>query len=46
MLYWDIPGLFSELTLGLLKTRERYKSVESVSLSTWGVDFGFIDKNG
>ncbi len=45
-LYWDILRLFSELKIGIQTSLKKYKDIESIGIDTWGVDFGFIDKNG
>jgi len=45
-LYWDILRLYSELKIGLHNSFREYKEVTSLGIDTWGVDFGFIDKNG
>ena len=45
-LYWDILRLFSELKTGISISQKSYKKIESLGVDTWGVDFGFIDKNG
>lgn len=46
ILYWDILRLYRELKSGLLSTIKRYKELSSISLTTWGSDFGLLDKNG
>ena len=46
-LYWDILRLFSELKIGTQLAAKTYEnSISSLGIDTWGVDFGFIDKNG
>ncbi|MCL6088404.1 MAG: rhamnulokinase [Actinobacteria bacterium] len=45
-LYWDILRLFSELKIGISASQKDYGKIESLGIDTWGVDFGFIDKNG
>jgi len=45
-LYWDILRLFSELKTGILLASKKYRDIRSIGLDTWGVDFGFLDKNG
>lgn len=44
--YWDILRLFSELKTGIMVSQKAYKEIKSLGIDTWGVDFGFIDKNG
>ena len=46
ILYWDILRLYSELKNGILASHKIFKNIESLGVDTWGVDFGFIDKNG
>jgi len=44
-LYWDVLGLYAEVTDGLrLAGRER--QISSVAVDSWGVDFGLIDGFG
>ncbi|HOV69781.1 MAG TPA: rhamnulokinase family protein, partial [Clostridia bacterium] len=43
-LYWDILRLLHEIKQGILKSQS--KSISGISIDTWGVDFGLIDKNG
>lgn len=45
-LYWDFPALFQEMVDGLRAAAEKGYNVKSIGIDTWGVDFGFIDKNG
>ena len=44
--YWDILYIFRELQIGLQKAYLEYGSVESVGISTWGIDFGLLGKSG
>ena len=44
-LYWDFLRLFHEIKHGLLKSR-KYGEADSVSVDTWGVDFGLLDRDG
>ncbi len=43
-LYWDALGIFGEIKKSLQLCHDL--SVESISVDTWGVDFGLIDKHG
>ncbi|HIX28926.1 MAG TPA: rhamnulokinase [Candidatus Blautia stercoravium] len=43
--YWDILRLFHEIKRSLQKAKS-YGSIDSVSVDTWGVDFGILDKDG
>ena len=45
-LYWDILRLYSEIKIGLQTSVKKYVKIESIGIDTWGVDFGFLDKNG
>ncbi|MEW5817499.1 MAG: rhamnulokinase family protein [Spirochaetota bacterium] len=46
-LYWDVLHLFSEIKIGLQKAvRENKRNIGSIGIDTWGVDFGFIDRQG
>ncbi len=43
--YWDILHIFQELQIGLQKAFLEYGPVESVGISTWGIDFGLLGKS-
>lgn len=44
---WDVYQLFSELKEGLKQYAIKYGDEPcTMGVDTWGVDFGFIDKNG
>ena len=44
--YWDFLSLFQDMKEGLrMAVRIGYK-IKSIGIDTWGVDFGFIDKQG
>ena len=45
-LYWDILRLYSELKIGIQKSCRLYQDIAALGIDTWGVDFGFIDKQG
>lgn len=45
-LYWDFPGLFEELKVGLKKAFIKYDGIVSIGVDTWGVDFGLLDGRG
>ena len=45
-LYWDILKLFLEIKNCLRYSLTKYNDIESFAINSWGVDFGFIDKNG
>ena len=44
--YWDILNIFRELQVGLKKSFLEYGPIESVGISTWGIDFGLLGKSG
>jgi rhamnulokinase len=45
--YWDILRLFHEMKQGILKTSaEEGKTLRSIAVDTWGVDYGLLDKEG
>lgn len=43
--YWDILRLFHEIRRGLQKAKA-FGTFESISVDTWGVDFGLLDRDG
>lgn len=43
--YWDILRLFHEMKTGLKKVASLNVEVSSIGIDTWGVDYGFLDKN-
>lgn len=44
--YWDTFRLYHELKTGLKKAAAKKISITSLAIDTWGVDYGFIDKDG
>ena len=44
--YWDILKIFDGLKQGLKKVNHIVKKIDSIGICTWGIDFGFIDRNG
>ena len=44
--YWDFPALFEDMKTGLRKAAQLGLKVSGIAVDTWGVDFGFIDRNG
>ncbi len=45
--YWDFPGMIINAKLGLRGYSAKYGSaLDSVACSSWGVDFGLLDKTG
>jgi rhamnulokinase len=45
-LYWDLPGLYNEVLLGLKKAADEGVAIESIGIDTWGCDFAFFGKDG
>ncbi|NDV64103.1 rhamnulokinase family protein [Bacteroides sp. 224] len=45
-IYWDFLALFEEMKTGLKKAVQAGYKIEGIAVDTWGVDFGFIDKDG
>ena len=45
---WDVPRLWSGIKVGLEKYAARYSGgvPASISVDTWGVDFGLLDEKG
>lgn len=44
--YWDFPALFEDMKTGLKKAAQLGFKVSGIAIDTWGVDFGFIDRDG
>jgi rhamnulokinase len=42
---WDINKLFSEIKIGIHKTREQGFHPQSIGVDTWAVDFVLLDEN-
>ena len=45
-LYWDLPGLYNEVLIGLKKAAEEGFLIESIGIDTWGCDFAFFGTDG
>lgn len=45
-LFWDILRLYSEVKIGIEICLKKHKKISSMSIDTWGCDFGFIDRKG
>ena len=41
---WDIDNLFKEIKNGIKIAIKEYKTIESMSIDTWGVDYALLDK--
>lgn len=44
--YWDIYALYNEIIAALKKVAQKNIRIESIGIDTWGVDFGFVGKDG
>lgn len=44
--YWDVPGLWTEITTGLREARRRFPKLASVGVDTWGVDYVLVNDAG
>lgn len=45
--HWNTVGLFAEIKAGLAKAAKQYgKRIASMGVDSWGVDYGWIDRNG
>ncbi len=46
-IHWNVDALFNEMTQALsISKRETAQKLESISVDTWGVDFGLLDGEG
>lgn len=43
---WDILRIFHEIKTSIRKTVLDGEDIASIGIDTWGVDYGYIDKNG
>ena len=44
--YWDLPGLWAEITAGLREAKRRFPKLASVGVDTWGVDYVLLNDAG
>jgi rhamnulokinase len=44
--YWDVFGLYKSLKEGLIECAGQGIKLTSIGIDTWGVDFGYIGKDG
>jgi len=44
--YWDLPGLWAEITAGLRTAKQRFPGLASVGVDTWGVDHVLVNDAG
>ena len=45
-MHWDVLGLYTEMLNGMRAAAQKYNSVDSVGVDTWGVDFALLGRNG
>ena len=46
LLVWDFEKIFKEVIYGIQKAFEIEPDIESIGIDTWGVDYGYIGKDG
>ncbi|HWA85662.1 MAG TPA: FGGY-family carbohydrate kinase [Opitutus sp.] len=44
--YWDLPGLWAEIQVGLRAAARRFPAIASVGVDTWGVDYVLLNDAG
>lgn len=44
-LVWNLPRIFSEIKEGLKKAFAKYKTIHSLAIDTWGVDYVLMNKD-
>jgi rhamnulokinase len=44
--YWDLPGLWHEVQIGLRAAKARFPKLASVGVDTWGVDYVLVNDTG
>jgi rhamnulokinase len=45
-LHWNLLAQWEELKIGLRKASAGGANIDAIGIDTWGVDFGFLDRNG
>ncbi|QUL53116.1 rhamnulokinase [Paenibacillus tritici] len=45
-LHWDVQQLLQEMKQGIAAAAGRYGPLQSLSVDTWGVDYGLLDDQG
>ncbi len=45
-LHWNFLAQWEELKIGLRKAALGGAAIDAIGVDTWGVDFGFLDRNG
>ena len=46
VVYWDFPFLYAEMLEAMRICAARGVALDGISVDTWGVDFGLLDKRG
>lgn len=44
--YWDILKLYNEILKGIRKAYKEFGEINSIGISTWGIDFALVGKSG
>jgi rhamnulokinase len=44
--YWNLPGLWTEVQIGLRKAASQFNKLASVGVDTWGVDYVLLNDQG
>lgn len=44
-LIWDIDTLYQEILIGIKKSIQKYKVIESLAIDTWGVDYVLLNND-
>lgn len=44
--FWDILNIFESMQSGMKAAENKYGKIDSVGISTWGIDFGMLGKSG
>jgi rhamnulokinase len=44
--YWDLPGLWLEITKGLREAKKQFPKLAAVGVDTWGVDYVLVNDAG
>ncbi len=44
--YWDLPRLWTEVSIGLREAHRRFPRLASVGVDTWGVDYVLVNETG
>src|SRR5687767_14424944 len=45
-LHWNLLAQWEEVKVGLRKAAAGSGAIDAIGIDTWGVDFGFLDRNG